>query len=142
MRKFPHMEVIRGKWNKVKIGLFTSWQGYSNIWRKHKILIISSYVQWNTTATLKNGLQDINRPNLYLRCASGNSLPRNFLTILGLLLPVSWIVTKFTFIGIILEDTIALHVKKIFFNICIYQLETDKSSRIMLKDTIALHGKK
>ena len=28
------MEVIRGKWNEVKTGLFTSWQGYSNKWKK------------------------------------------------------------------------------------------------------------
>ena len=30
MWKIPYMEVIRGKWNKAKTGLFTSWQGYNN----------------------------------------------------------------------------------------------------------------
>ena len=65
MQKFPYIYVIiRGKRNKVKTGLFTSWQGYSNKWRKHKILIIASYILWNPTSILKNGLQDINRPNL------------------------------------------------------------------------------
>ena len=34
MWKFSYMEVIRGKWNKVKTGLFTSWRGYNNKWRK------------------------------------------------------------------------------------------------------------
>ena len=34
------------------------------------MLIITSKIQWNTTATLKNGLQDISRPNLHLRDVS------------------------------------------------------------------------
>ena len=45
-------------------GLCTSWQGYSNTWRKHKILIIDSKIQWIITAILKNGLQDINRSDI------------------------------------------------------------------------------
>ena len=44
---------------------------YSNKWKKQKILIIASYILWDPTAILKNGLQDINRPNLYLRDVSG-----------------------------------------------------------------------
>ena len=74
--------------------------GYSNKWRKHKILIIASQMQWNTRAILKNELQDISGPNLYLR-SFRDSLLRNALMILALLLPVSWIVAKFTFIEII-----------------------------------------
>ena len=42
MWKFPYMEVIRGKWNKVETRLFTSCQGYSNKLRKHKMLIVAS----------------------------------------------------------------------------------------------------
>ena len=35
------------------------------------MLITASYIQQNTTAISKNGLQDIDRPNLYLRGVSG-----------------------------------------------------------------------
>ena len=55
---------------------------------------------------------------------------------------VSGIVTKFTFIRTILEDTIALHGKKVICYICIYQPETDTLTGIILKDIIALNGKK
>ena len=66
------------------------------------MLIIASEIQWNTTSVLKNGLQDINRPNLH------------FIDVSGILYQAiswwfSWIVTKFTFVGVILEDTITLH---------------------------------
>ena len=44
--------------------------------------------------------------------------------ILQLLIPVSWIATKFTFIETILAYTIAPH-GKIICNICIYQPEID-----------------
>ena len=46
-------------------------QYHSNKLKKHKILIIASCIWWNPTAILKNGLQDINRPTLYLRDVSG-----------------------------------------------------------------------
>ena len=46
-----------------------------------------------------------------LTYAFRDSLPRNFLMILELLLPISWIMTKLIFIGVILEDTIPLHGK-------------------------------
>ena len=64
------------------------------------MLITAFWTQWNTTAILKNGLQDINRPHLHLR----NAIPRNFLIlililILELPLPGSLIRTKFTFRG-------------------------------------------
>ena len=49
-----------------KTGLFTSWQGYGNKLRKHNTLITDPLTQWNSTAILKDGLQHINRPNLYL----------------------------------------------------------------------------
>ena len=50
--------------NKVKtgLGLFTCLQGYSNTWKTDKILIITPWIQGNPTV-IKNGLQDINRPN-------------------------------------------------------------------------------
>ena len=38
-KKLSYIKVIRDKKNKVKTGLFTCWQGYSNKWRKPKILI-------------------------------------------------------------------------------------------------------
>ena len=56
-------------------------------------------------------IQDINRPNLYLRDVSG-LLSRNFMLILTLPLPISRIVIKFTIIRITLKYTIALHDKK------------------------------
>ena len=62
------------------------------------MLITAFWTQWNTTAILKNGLQDINRPHLHLR----NAIPRNFLILILILileLPLlgSLIRTKFTF---------------------------------------------
>ena len=70
-----------------------------------------------------------------------NSSPKNFL-ILELLLPVSWIATKFTYIGIRSEDAIVLNCiewEKIICNVCIYQPETDTLIGI-LGHTIALHA--
>ena len=90
-------------------------------------------------------IPDINKPNLtYTKPTYSfrDSLPRNFLMILAILLPVSWMVAKFSFIGIILEDTIALHAyENIICNICIYQPETDTLIGI-IEDTIVLHGEK
>ena len=70
MLKFLYIEVIKGKPNKEETRLFTCWQGYNNKLRKPKLIIIASWIQWSTTAKLKNRLQDINRPNLYLRDVS------------------------------------------------------------------------
>ena len=96
----------------------------------------------------KNGLQDVS-------WCFKDSLPRNFLTILPLLLPVSWMVTKYTFIGITLEDTIAINIpmrnwyinydnrtyhctawRKIICNICIFPIRNWYIYCVILEDTI------
>ena len=79
-KKFPYIQVIRGKRYRVKTGVFTCWQGYSNKWRTHKILIITPSIQGNPTAILSNGLQDINKPNLYLRNVPGLAFSIVFVT--------------------------------------------------------------
>ena len=43
MRKYFYKEAIRGKQDKVKAFLFTSWQGYKNKWKKKIQIIASEY---------------------------------------------------------------------------------------------------
>ena len=84
----------------------------------------------------------------------------SFLMILPLLLTVSWMVTKCTFIGITLEDTIAIHIptrnwhinydnrtyhctalRKIICNICIFPNRNWYIYCVILEDTIYIMGK-
>ena len=59
----------------------------------------------------KSSFMAVIRGKCILEICFRDFLPINLLMILALVLPVSWIVTKFPFIGVILEDTIALHGK-------------------------------
>ena len=72
MQKCPYIEVIRGRWNKIKkqeslqvdkiTEINEEKKNPNNCFLKKKK---------NSTAILKNGVQYINRPNLYLSNVSG-----------------------------------------------------------------------
>lgn len=70
MRKYFYKEAIRGKQDKVKAFLFTSWQDYKNKWKRTQDPNNCFRIQRNDIAILQNGLDDINRSNIYLRDAS------------------------------------------------------------------------
>ena len=97
-------------------------------------------MQWNTTVTLKNGLEDINRLNLYLRLFQG-FFTKKFLN------DFESATSSFMdcYKSYIYWDIRRYHCiawEKIIFNTCIYQPETNTLIGIILKGTIVLLGEK
>ena len=71
MQKFPYIEVIRGRWNKIKKQDSLQVDKITEINEEKKDPTNCFLNKKNSTAILKNGVQYINRPNLYLSNVSG-----------------------------------------------------------------------